>query len=111
MTRKKAIEESDFPIEESELEISIAEQKIMRVFGKMCNFLREKNASYGNSVLNPIRLFSKADDFEQLMVRIDDKISRLQRGNFEVEDRIELHMDLMGYHALALVRLGFGDDE
>ena len=109
-----SIERIDSPIEKCEelpCEISIAESKIVRVFGRMCNFLKGKNRSYGNSVLNPIRLFSRANDFEQLMVRIDDKISRLQRGNFEIEDRIELHKDLMGYHALALVKLGYGDED
>ena len=114
MTKKKGnkpIEKINSPIEKSEDEISIAESKIIRVCGNMCNFLREKNRSYGNSVLDPIRLFSQADDFEQLMVRIDDKISRLQRGNFALEDRVELHKDLMGYHALALVKLGYGDSK
>ena len=64
-----------------------------------------------NTDMNPIRLFSKADDYEQLMVRIDDKLSRLERGNFDIEDSVELHKDLMGYHALVLVKLGFGDEE
>ena len=98
-------------LENEENEIAIAKSKIQRVMGRMCNFLLMKNASYGNSVLNPLRLFSKADDYEQLMVRIDDKLSRLERGNFDHEDRVELHKDLMGYHALVLVKLGFGDEE
>ena len=107
---KKAIDKIENAIEESNKDISIAKFKIVKVFGKMCNFIVKKNESYGNSVLNPIRLFSKADDYEQLMVRIDDKLSRLERGNFEIEDRVELHKDLMGYHALVLVKLGYGDE-
>ena len=106
----KPIGKINSSIEKLDDEVSIAKSKIIRVMGKMCNFLVKKNKSYGNSVLNPIRLFSKADDYEQLMVRIDDKLSRLERGNFEIEDRIELHQDLMGYHALVLVKLGFGDE-
>ena len=114
MSKKKGnkpIEKIKNPIEKLDDEVSIAKSKIVRVMGRMCNFLVMKNKSYGNSVLNPLRLFSKADDYEQLMVRIDDKLSRLERGNFEHEDRIELHKDLMGYHALVLVKLGFGDEE
>ena len=109
--KNKTIEETKIAIEESNTDMLSVELKIMRVFGRMCNFIRGKNRSYGNSVLNPIRLFSKADDYEQLMVRIDDKLSRLERGNFDIEDSVELHKDLMGYHALVLVKLGFGDEE
>lgn len=39
-----------------------------------------KNAAYGDSALDPLRLFSQADPVEQLKVRIDDKISRIPVG-------------------------------
>jgi len=42
--------------------------------------LLAKNAAYGNSALQPVRIFSKADPIEQIRVRIDDKLSRLARG-------------------------------
>lgn len=38
--------------------------------------LLAKNAAYGNSALEPVRIFSKADPTEQIRVRIDDKLSR-----------------------------------
>lgn len=55
-----------------------------------------KNAKYGNSALDPVRIFSKADSVEQLLVRIDDKLSRLSRGpdTPDVEDTL---LDLIGY--------------
>ena len=56
--------------------------------------LLEKNKSYGDSALDPIRIFSKSDTIEQLNVRIDDKLSRLKRGNDAGEDVI---LDLLGY--------------
>lgn len=64
-----------------------------------CNNLRdmliEKNKSYGNSALDPVRVFSTADSEEQIKVRIDDKLSRIKRGsNSFNEDTIR---DLMGY--------------
>lgn len=37
--------------------------------------LEEKNRMYGNSALEPLRIFSKAPPDEQLNVRIDDKLS------------------------------------
>lgn len=56
--------------------------------------LLKKNAAYGNSALQPVRCFSKADPVEQILVRIDDKISRLMRGATAGEDT---EMDLLGY--------------
>ena len=46
----------------------------------IARMLIAKNAAYGNSALDPVRIFSRADAAEQIRVRIDDKISRLQRG-------------------------------
>lgn len=59
------------------------------------DFLIEKNKAYGNSALDPVRIFSDASPEEQLLVRIDDKLSRLQRGSeYADEDTVT---DLIGY--------------
>ena len=59
------------------------------------NMLIEKNKAYGNSALDPVRIFSKVDSTEQINVRIDDKLSRLSKGNeYPEEDTIN---DLIGY--------------
>ena len=60
-----------------------------------------KNKSYGNSALDPVRLFAKSDAVEQLKVRIDDKISRLVRGHEPMGD--DTANDLLGY--LVLLRI------
>ena len=70
---------------------------ILKDIGDM---LKRKNAAYGNSALDPIRCFSKTDAAEQLRVRIDDKLSRLMRGNDAGEDTV---LDLIGY--LVLLRI------
>jgi hypothetical protein len=62
--------------------------------------LLAKNASYGNSALDPIRMFSRAPATEQLLVRIDDKLSRIARGGPDSEDT---ELDLLGY--LLLLRV------
>ena len=59
--------------------------------------LRKKNAAYGDSASNPVRIFSTSDVVEGLRVRIDDKLSRISRGNAAGEDVIK---DLVGYLAL-----------
>lgn len=59
------------------------------------DMLIEKNKAYGNSALDPVRVFSKASAEEQILVRIDDKLSRLQRGSeYADEDTVK---DLIGY--------------
>lgn len=64
------------------------------------DMLIAKNKAYGNSALEPVRIFSKADKQEQLRVRIDDKLSRLMRGSDAGEDVV---LDLIGY--LVLLRV------
>lgn len=67
----------------------------------VANMLKEKNHSYGNSALDPVRIFSKATPVEQILVRLDDKLSRLKRGdNRFQEDTI---LDLLGYLVLLLI--------
>ena len=59
-----------------------------------------KNEAYGNSALDPVRIFSKVPTVEQILVRIDDKLSRLARGDNAGED---VEMDLLGY--LVILRI------
>ena len=61
------------------------------------DMLLAKNEAYGDSALQPIRIMSKADPVEQLLVRIDDKLSRLSRGAPDGED---VELDLLGYFLL-----------
>jgi hypothetical protein len=58
-------------------------------------FLIEKNKSYGNSALRPVRIFSKASPIEQINIRLDDKLSRLMNGTDYPGDDDEL--DILGY--------------
>jgi len=69
-----------------------------------CNDIKqmliEKNEQYGDSALNPIRIFSTSNTDEQLRVRIDDKLSRLSRGNDSLESDDDIINDLIGYLVL-----------
>lgn len=70
------------------------------VFARTKRLLVQRNQSYGDSALNPIRVYSKASLKEQLLVRIDDKISRIVRGQNAGED---VAGDLMGYFVLLTI--------
>ena len=77
------------------------EQKITEVMAGIEKMLIEKNRAYGDSALDPVRVFSKEDAIEQLYVRIDDKLSRVQRGHeYPGDDTV---FDLIGYLVLLLI--------
>jgi hypothetical protein len=76
-------------------------EKISEALAEIEAILLEKNKAYGDSALNPVRIFSKADTVEQLLVRIDDKLSRVARGSEIVGD--DTVLDLIGY--LVLLRV------
>ena len=73
-------------------------KKIFDACHEVAQMLIEKNVSYGDSALNPIRLFSGADSQEQLKVRIDDKLNRIKNAQgFAGDNDID---DLIGYLVL-----------
>lgn len=77
------------------------ETEIVEVCEQIKELLVSKNRSYGNSALDPVRIFSKVDNKEQLRIRIDDKLSRFARGNdFPGDNDID---DLIGYLVLLKV--------
>lgn len=76
------------------------QDEIRAVCDDIKEFLVAKNVQYGNSAIDPVRIFSKANPEEQLRVRIDDKISRLVRGNDAIEADDDIVDDLIGYFVL-----------
>lgn len=64
--------------------------------------LSAKNRKYGNAALEPKRIFSKASAIEQINVRIDDKLSRIQNQQEDEDEDAEL--DLMGYLLLKRIK-------
>lgn len=73
--------------------------EIQDMISNECDFVKDlllsKNRKYGNSALNPKRIFSKADPIEQINVRIDDKLSRQASSQYDEDEDITL--DLIGY--------------
>jgi hypothetical protein len=81
--------------------VSTAE-RIVETVRRIEDLLLTKNRAYGDSALNPLRIFSRADPVEQLKVRIDDKLSRIARGDEHLESE-DVVVDLIGYLILLLV--------
>lgn len=77
------------------------EESIAKICDEIKQLLVEKNRSYGNSALDPVRIFSHSDSQEQINVRIDDKLSRFARGKeYQGDNDID---DLIGYLVLLKV--------
>lgn len=75
------------------------QSEICKVCDEVRDLLLEKNFKYGDSALNPQRVFSRASSVEQLNVRIDDKLSRIkQSGTISVDE--DTLQDLIGYLVL-----------
>jgi hypothetical protein len=75
--------------------------KIMSECLDIAEMLIKKNVSYGDSALNPMRLFAQSDSVEQLKVRIDDKLNRINNSQgYAGDNDID---DLIGY--LILLRI------
>jgi hypothetical protein len=73
-------------------------QEIWGVCHEIAQILINKNISYGNSAIDPVRIFATSDNVEQLKVRIDDKINRVKNNQgFAGDNDID---DLIGYLVL-----------
>lgn len=81
---------------------SSSARQIINDCDEVKELLLEKNKKYGDSALNPVRIFSKSPIDEQIKVRIDDKLSRLQSTDWKDDDE-DVILDLIGY--LHLLRI------
>tara|TARA_R100001510_G_C7589528_1_gene159716 strand:+ start:139 stop:633 length:495 start_codon:yes stop_codon:yes gene_type:complete len=95
----KDIKDDNMPKEED------SQMKIVQTINEIRDFLLLKNDQYGDSALEPIRIFSKAAKDEQLKVRIDDKLNRLVQGNSNIESDEDVIKDLIGYLILLLISM------
>jgi|TARA_Y100000289_G_scaffold57937_1_gene62736 hypothetical protein len=78
------------------------ESRIKSKCKKLEKLLLSKNAAYGNSALDPLNVFSKADAVSGIKVRIDDKLKRIQNAGLvdATEDTLQ---DLAGYLILLMI--------
>lgn len=81
---------------------------IRRIAKEIGELVVAKNQAYGDSAVDPVRIFSKASPVEQILVRLDDKLSRFARGTaYPGDNDID---DLMGYLILLKIAKERYDD-
>lgn len=82
-------------------DFSSMQKEIAKVCDGIKELLLEKNRKYGNSAMEPIRVFSGASTIEQIYVRIDDKLSRIR--NQQIDEDEDVVQDLIGYLILLTI--------
>jgi len=76
--------------------------KIIEITEAMKSLLLEKNKKYGDSALNPKRRFSKLDSTQGILIRLDDKLNRIENNpELQVNDV----SDMIGYLVLLLISM------
>ena len=81
-------------------------KKIEVVCDQLRQFLQEKNRRYGDSALNPVNVFSKGNARDKILLRMDDKITRIKNS---LALRKNDNVDLMGYLVLLCINEGWMD--
>ena len=81
------------------------QQKIHEIMGAMKDLLLYKNQKYGDSAINPKKIFYKGDSTNSILIRLDDKIGRVM-SNTEEKPRINDVCDIIGYCTLLLISMG-----
>ena len=81
------------------------QENIIALTGAMRDLLLYKNQKYGDSALQPKRVFYKGDAVNSILIRLDDKIGRII-ANTESAPRINDVADIIGYCTLLLIGMG-----
>lgn len=81
------------------------QQKIHEIMGAMKDLLLYKNQKYGDSAINPKKIFYKGDSTNSILIRLDDKIGRIM-SNTEEKPRVNDVADIIGYCTLLLISMG-----
>jgi len=64
--------------------------------------LIDKNNKYGDSALDPLKIFSCCDASTSIKVRLDDKLKRIANAGL-VEDTEDTLIDIAGYIILLMI--------
>lgn len=78
--------------------------EIGRICAEISNLLIYKNIKYGNSAIEPINIFYKGDNENSILIRLDDKLSRIKNNKEDI--RVNDICDTIGYLVLLLISKG-----
>ena len=76
--------------------------KIKEKCDEIKTLLLDKNKKYGDSALNPLKIFSECDASTSIKVRLDDKLKRIANAGL-IEDTEDTLKDIAGYIILLMI--------
>lgn len=82
-----------------------SQKRIVEITEGMKDLLLYKNKKYGDSALKPKHRFYKGDSTNSILIRLDDKIGRIESNTDELP-RVNDVADLIGYLTLLLISMG-----
>ena len=81
------------------------QRKICAIMDALKDLLLYKNQKYGDSAINPRKIFYKGDATSSIQIRLDDKIGRVE-SNPDPKPRVNDVVDIVGYGTLLLISMG-----
>lgn len=81
------------------------QNKIIEIMEAIRDLLLYKNEKYGDSALHPKRIFHKGNAVSSILIRLDDKLSRVMENNDRLP-RVNDVADIIGYCTLLLIGMG-----
>ena len=82
-----------------------SQKRIVEITEGMKDLLLYKNKKYGDSALKPKHRFYKGDSTNSILIRLDDKIGRIESNTNELP-RVNDVADIIGYCTLLLISMG-----
>jgi hypothetical protein len=86
------------------------QEKIAAILDGMKDLLLYKNQKYGDSAINPKKIFYKGDSTNSILIRLDDKLGRVM-SNPDEKPRINDVADIIGYCTLLMISMGVTPDD
>ena len=90
--------------------MSDTQMKLIDVLDGMKDLLLYKNKKYGDSAINPKKIFYKGDSTNSILIRLDDKIGRVM-SNPDDKPRVNDVADIIGYCTLLLVSMNVTSED
>lgn len=84
-------------------------EKISDICDSLKELLQYKNEKYGNAALEPLNTFYKGNAQNGILIRLDDKLSRIKNSKEEL--RTNDIMDIMGYLVLLAISVGITKED
>lgn len=91
-------------IKENEALLTETQKKIVEITDSIKDLLLYKNQKYGDSAINPKKIFYKGDSTNSILIRLDDKLGRVM-SNTEEKPRVNDVADIIGYCTLLLISM------